>query len=325
MRRMGERCALVTGATGQDGRLVTRLLLDKGYRVVGTSRHAAPGDTSAEGAALLQCSLTSQEEVTAILDQVRPDEIYNFAAFSTGSGMFDDPLAMGDVNGQGPVRLLEAIRQVDPAIRFCQASSSEIFGANSPAPQSADTRLDPRSPYGAAKQYAHVMIDVFRDRYSLFACSAVLFNHESELRPTNFVTRKITRAAARIRAGLDDHVVLGDLDARRDWGYAGDYVAAAWTMLQATHPADYVVATGQTHSVRDLARIAFETVDLDYRRHVRLDPGFSRPRADVELVGDASALRTLGWAPSVSFKDMIRRMVEADTLELETATPASRI
>lgn len=325
MSHMRERCALVTGATGQDGRLATRFLLGKGYRVVGTSRHATSGDTSAEGVALLRCSLTDQEEATAIIAQVRPDEIYNFAAFSTGSGMFDDPVAMGDVNGQGPVRLLEAIRRVDPAIRFCQASSSEMFGVRSPAPQSAQTRLDPRSPYGAAKQYAHAMIDVFRDRHCLFASSAILFNHESELRPVSFVTRKITRAAARIRAGLDDHVVLGDLEARRDWGYAGDYVVAAWMMLQAERPADYVVATGRTHSVRDLARIAFEAVGLDYRQHVRLDPGFSRPRASVELVGDPSALHALGWNPSVCFEDMVRRMVEADTLELETATPAARI
>lgn len=320
LRRMGERSALITGANGQDGRLLTRHLLARGYRVTGTSRHAKPGDRSVEGIDLRRCGLTSQDEVNDLIAEIRPDEIYNFAAFSTGSGMFDDPVAMGDVNGQGPVRILEAIRTIAPATRFCQASSSEMFGARSPAPQSAETRLDPRSPYGAAKQYAHAMIDAFRDRHGIFACSAILFNHESELRPTSFVTRKITRAAARIEAGLDDHVMLGDLDARRDWGYAGDYVAAAWTMLQAERPADYVVATGHTHSVRDFARTAFDIVGLDYQQYVRLDPRFSRPRAGVELVGDPSALKALGWAPSVSFHELVRRMVEADVMDLDILT-----
>ncbi len=315
----GERRALVTGATGQDGRLITRLLLAKGYRVVGTSRRTDRDTMSVEGIPLLPLSLTDQGEVTAIVDEVRPDEVYNFAAFSTGSGMFDDPVAMGDVNGQGPVRLLEAIRRVDPVIRLCQASSAEMFGARSPSPQSAATRLDPRSPYGAAKQYAHTMIDAYRGHHHLFACSAILFNHESELRPATFVTRKITRAAARIHAGLDNYVMLGDLEVRRDWGYAGDHVAACWLMLQADDPTDYVVATGRTHSIRDLAEIAFDAVGLDYRDHVRLDPSLNRPRADVELVGDPSALYALGWTPSVSFEDMIRRMVAADVKELQSA------
>lgn len=315
---MAKRCALITGASGQDGRLLTRLLLQKGYRVVGTSRHAQPGRVGTEGIELVRLTLINQDEATAVIRDVRPDEIYNFAAFSTGSGMFDDPLAMGDVNGQGPVRLLEAIRRVNPAIRFCQASSAEMFGRRSPAPQSADTRLDPRSPYGAAKQYAHVMVDVYRDRYDLFACSAIMFNHESELRPPSFVTRKITRAAARIAAGLDERVLLGALDTRRDWGYAGDHVAATWLMLQADAPGDYVVATGRMHSIGDLARIAFAAVGLDFRDHVRLDPSFTRPRADVELVGDPSAMHALGWAPSVGFEDMIRGMVEADVAQLSS-------
>ena len=315
---MYSRRALVTGATGQDGRFMTRLLQARGYSVVGTSRDALPGAIGPEGCPLLACSLTDQAQATAIVDQVRPHEIYNFAAFSTGSGMFDDPVAMGDVNGQGPVRLLEAIRRVDRTIRFVQASSSEMFGARSPAPQSAATRLDPRSPYGVAKQYAHAMIDIYRDRHAIFACSAILFNHESPLRPATFVTRKITQAAARIRAGLQDHVTVGALDTRRDWGYAGDYVMAAWMMLQAPAADDYVVATGVTHSVADLARIAFEAVELDYRDHVRLDPAFTRPRADVALVGDASALCALGWAPKVGFEDMIRQMVYADERILES-------
>ena len=307
----------MTGATGQDGRLMTRLLQARGYAVVGTSREVAPGAIGPEGCPLLPCSMTDQAQAIDIVDRVRPHEIYNFAALSTGSGMFDDPITMGNVNGQGPVRLLEAIRRVDRSIRFVQASSSEMFGARSPAPQSAATRLDPRSPYGAAKQYAHAMIDIYRDRHAIFACSAILFNHESPLRPATFVTRKITQAAARIRAGLQDHVTVGALDTRRDWGYAGDYVMAAWMMLQAPAADDYVVATGVTHSVGDLARIAFEAVDLDYRDHVRLDPAFSRPRADVVLVGDASALCAIGWAPEVSFEDMIRQMVYADTRLLE--------
>lgn len=308
--------ALVTGATGQDGRLTSRLLLGKGYEVVGTSRRAVPGEHSAEGVPLLACTLTDTAEMRAIVADVRPHEIYNFAAFSTGSGMFDDPVAIGDVNGLGPVRILDAIRAVDPAIRFCQASSAEMFGARSPAPQSAATRLDPRSPYGAAKQFAHTMIDVYRGHHGVFACSAILFNHESELRPASFVTRKVTRAAARIAAGLEDNVTLGTLDVMRDWGYAGDTVAAMWLMLQQDQPGDYVVATGTRHSIRDLVELAFTAVGLDWRNHVRLDPGFVRPRADVELIGDPSALTALGWSPTMSFPDLVRRMVAADADDL---------
>ena len=213
-------------------------------------------------------------------------------------------------------RILEAIRKLAPRIRFCQASSSEMFGARSPAPQSEDTRLDPRSPYGAAKQYAHAMVDIYRSHHRLFACSAILFNHESVLRPEKFVTRKITRAAARIAAGLDDHVVLGDLEARRDWGFASDYVEAMWLMLQAPQASDYVVASGRTHSVRELLAIAFDEVGLDYRLHVRSDPSLSRPRANVDLVGNSAKLHALGWRPSTSFEEMVRAMVRADQQHL---------
>lgn len=314
---MAERIALITGVTGQDGRWLSRLLLGRGYRVVGTSRAASAPGQAPEGVALRPCPLTDPAPIAALIREVKPREIYNFAAFSTGSAMFDDPLAMGDINAQAPVRILEAIRREDPSIRFCQASSSEMFGARSPAPQSEETRPDPRSPYGAAKLYAHTMVDIYRNLHGIFACSAILFNHESELRPPAFVSRKVTRAAARIAAGLDDHVMLGNLEARRDWGFAGDYVDAMRRMLQAGEPGDCVVATGQTHSVRDLARIAFDEVGLDYRRHVRPDPSHRRPRADVELVGDAARLRALGWRPTVTFEEMIRRMVRADRQQID--------
>ena len=296
---------------------MTRLLLAKGYRVVGTSRNAECGDRSLEGIPLLRCTLTDQEEVAAIIEEVRPREIYNFAAFSTGAGMFDNPVQMGDVNGQGPVRFLESIRRIDPTIRFCQASSAEMFGARSPAPQSPQTPFDPRSPYGAAKQYAHAMVGIFRARYSLFACSAILFNHESEFRPATFVTRKITRGVARIHAGLDACLKLGDLTPCRDWGFAGDYMKAAWMMLQAEQPSDYVVATGKRHSVEDFARIAFEAVGLDYRDYVQIDPQLARGSEEVVLVGDPTALQQLGWAPTLSFEDLIHRMVQEDLRTLD--------
>ncbi len=309
--------AIITGARGQDGNLLTRLLLDQGYRVVGTTRLAQPADAALEPQEMRECTLTDFDAIAALIADVEPDEIYNLAAFSTGSGMFDDPLAMGDINAMGPVRILEAIRQSGRPIRFCQASSSEMYGARSLAPQSETTCLDPRSPYGAAKQYAHAMAGVYRSAHGVFACSAILFNHESELRPEKFVTRKVTRAAARIAMGLDDHVILGDLEARRDWGYAGDYVAAMHCMMQAPEPGDYVVATGGKHSVRDLARIAFAAVGLDYRDFVRTDPAYRRPGVETDLVGDASRLRALGWRPSLTFEDMIGRMVHADLHQLK--------
>ncbi|MEA1085866.1 GDP-mannose 4,6-dehydratase [Sphingomonas sp. CD22] len=313
------RRALITGATGQDGRLLSRLLRLEGYDVAGTSRTTDDG-VSAEGVPLHRCSLRDDAEATALVAALRPHEIYNFAAFSTGSGMFDDPVAMGDVNGLGPVRLLEAIRRVDPSIRFFQASSSEMFGRRSPAPQGPTTPLDPRSPYGTAKQYAHVMVDVYRKHHGLFACSGILFNHESPLRPPAFVTRKVVRAAVMIAAGRADHVVLGDLDARRDWGHARDHVRAAWMMLQAEQPTDQVIATGVTHSIRDLAALAFTAVGLDYRDHVRIDPTFRRPSESVALVGDPSSLRALGWQPEVGFADLIAEMVAAEQHILNDTT-----
>lgn len=313
---MGEaRRALITGANGQDGRLLSRLLLAKGYEVTGTS-HTAAGGSSAEGVALHRCSLRADAEVIALVDALRPHEIYNFAAFSTGSGMFDDPVVMGDVNGLGPVRLLEAIRRVDPSIRLFQASSSEMFGRRSPAPQGPATPLDPRSPYGAAKQYAHAMVDVYRKHHGLFACSGILFNHESPLRPLAFVTRKVVHAAVEIAAGRAEHVVLGDLESRRDWGHASDHVRAAWMMLQAETPTDQVIATGVTHSIRDLAALAFGAVGLDYRNHVRIDPNFRRPSESVDLVGDPRGMRALGWHPKVNFPQLIAEMIAAEQRSL---------
>ena len=320
---MTTRRVLVTGVTGQDGRYLARLAHEHGYEVFGTSRG---GTAPAEPFPLtvICCDLRNQDELNRIVANVAPFAIFNFAAFSTGAGMFDESLAIGDINGLAVTRLLEAIRQVDPAIRFCQASSSEMYGLHAPVPQNEDTPFHPRSPYGAAKLYAHSMIDVYRRRYGLHASSAILFNHESPLRSPAFVTRKITRAAARISRGLQDDLVLGDLSSRRDWGFAGDHVRAMWLMAHADSADDYVVATGAQHSVADFCARAFGHLGLDWRRFVREDRAAFRPHAELQFVGDPTRIHAaLGWRPSTSFDDLVLMMVDADLADasLHNDTP----
>lgn len=310
--------ALITGITGQDGSYMAELLLTKGYRVIGAVRdlQRAKESLSSEllnGVELVEWDMLSQQRMMEVLAEYRPDELYNFAAFSSGAAMFDDPVAISDVNGLAVARILEAIRAVDANIRFCQASSSELFGDAVESPQSEATQFRPRTPYGAAKLYAHAMIRIYRQRYNLFACSAILFNHESPRRGMGFVTRKITSEAAKIKLGLAKELHLGNLDARRDWGFAGDYVRAMWLMLQQTQAEDFVLATGQTHSVRDLCDIAFRHLGLDYRDYVREDAAAFRPNESVQLVGCAEKARAqLGWDNEVGFRDLVGMMVDAD-------------
>lgn len=312
------KTALITGISGQDGSYLAELLLPQGYRVIGGSRDVA------RAAAALPPSLQGRVELAAwnmgdqaamerVLREHRVTEFYNFAGYTSGTGMYEDPVGIGDVNGLAVVRMLEAIRAVDPAIRFCQASSREVFGEALESPQSETTVRAPRSPYGAAKAYADAMVRIYRELHGLFACSAILFNHESPRRGLGFVTRKITHAAARIKLKLADELLLGNLDAQRDWGFAGDSVRAMWLMLQAGAAQDYVVATGATHSVRDLCDCAFGILGLDYRQFVKQEQGSYRPAEKLLLVGDpAKARLQLGWTPQVGFEEMVRSMVDAD-------------
>jgi GDPmannose 4,6-dehydratase len=312
------KTALVTGITGQDGSYLAELLLTKGYRVIGAVRDVQ------KAAEVLPVSLKNRVELVAwdprnqsatthVVSCHRPVELYNFAAYSSGTGMFDDPVGISEVNGLAVARILEAIRGVDPNIRFCQASSSEMFGEVVESPQSEETPFRPRSPYGAAKFFAHMMVQIYRQRYGLFACSAILFNHESPRRGLGFVTRKIAHGAATIKLGLAKELPLGNLEARRDWGFAGDYVRAMWLMLQQSQADDYVVATGETHSVRELCECAFGYLGLDYRQYVRKETTAYRPSEPVQLVGDAKkARRLLGWEPRVEFRELVSMMVESD-------------
>lgn len=310
--------ALLTGITGQDGSYLAELLLAKGYRIVGAVRNARTASVSLPPSLMTRVELVDwdmldQQTMADVLSHYQPVELYNLSAFTSGSGMFDSSVGIGEVNGLAVTRILEAIREVDENIRFCQASSSEMFGDAVGSPQSEETPFQPRSPYGAAKLYAHSMIRIYRQRYGMFACSAILFNHESPRRAFNFVSRKITHEAVKIKLGLQNGLLLGNLDARRDWGFAGDYVFAMWLMLQQSHADDYVVATGETHSVRDLCECAFGYLGLDYRQYVREDATAFRPVESVQLVGDAGkARRKLGWKPSIGFRDLVGMMVEAD-------------
>lgn len=310
--------ALITGVTGQDGSYLAELLLAQGYRIIGAPRDVrkaasdlGPGLTGK--IELVEWDMLDQRKMAAVLADCRPQEIYNFAAYTSGSGMFDDPVGIGEINGLAVARMLEAIRKVDMNIRFCQASSREIFGAALESPQSEVTPVNPRSPYGAAKLYADSMIRICRQHHGLFACSAILFNHESPRRGLEFVTRKITQEAARIKLGLAKEIRLGNLDTRRDWGFAGDYVRAMWLMLQRPRAEDFVVATGKTHSVREFCECAFGYLGLDYRDYVHEDPAAYRPSEPLQLVGNADkARRLLDWEPQVEFRDLIAMMMEAD-------------
>ena len=312
------KTALITGIFGQDGSYLAELLLAKGYRVVGVVREGQKisdyfSSSLMSRLELVEWDILNKTEMVDVLSRYQPVEVYNYAAYSSGAGMFNDPVSISEVNGLAVAQILEAIRESDTNIRFCQASSSEMFGDATESPQSEETPFQPRSPYGAAKLYAHSMIQIYRRHYGLFACSAILFNHESPRRGIEFVTRKIAHEAAKIKLGLANELRLGNLDARRDWGFAGDYVRAMWLMLQQPHAEDYVVATVETHSVQELCEIAFGHLGLDYRDYVREDPAAYRPAESVQLVGNPEkARKQLGWESEVGFHEMVRMMVEAD-------------
>lgn len=309
---------MITGITGQDGSYLAELLIAKGYRVTGAVRNLKESQeklplTLKDKVELVELDISDQSSITQILSRLRPHEIYNFAAFSSGAGMYDEPVEIGEVNGIAVVKILEAIRSVDKDIKFCQASSREIFGEATESPQNESTPVNPRSPYGAAKLYADTMIQIYRKHFGLYVCSAILFNHESPRRGLEFVTRKITREAVKIKLGLTDELHLGNLDARRDWGFAGDYVEAMWLMLQQQSAEDYVLATGETHSVRELCEYAFEYLGMDYRDYIRVDEIAFRPAETVPLVGDISKARVeLKWQPKVSFRELVQMMVDED-------------
>ncbi len=314
--------ALVTGVTGQDGSYLAEFLLDKGYDVIGMVRRTSTINFDRirhiqDRIEIVQGDLLDQVSLINLLQQYRPDEVYNLAAQSFVPTSFTQPVLTGEFTAIGVTRMLDAIRIVDRHIRFYQASSSEMFGKVQETPQRETTPFYPRSPYGAAKVYGHWITVNYRESYNLFACSGILFNHESPRRGLEFVTHKISNAAARIKLGLQDELLLGNLDAQRDWGYAPDYVRAMWLMLQQDRPDDYVVATGETHSVREFCQAAFACVGLNWEQYVKVDPKFYRPAEVDLLVGDAGkAHRVLGWQPSVTFNDLVRIMVEADLARL---------
>jgi len=319
---MNSAVALITGITGQDGSYMAELLLEKGYQVIGTVRDLHKAKESLPGrllekVELVEWDLLDQQGIEKILSHYHPSEIYNYAAYSSGSGMFDHPVEIGDVNGLAVVRILEAICKVDVKIRFCQASSREVFGEAIESPQSESTQANPRSPYGAAKLYADSMIRVYRQHYGLFACSAILYNHESPRRGLGFVTRKITHEAAKIKLGLANELQLGNLDAVRDWGFAGDYVCAMWLMLKQEQPDDYILATGKLHSVREFCDLAFGYLKLDYRDYVYEDPSAYRPVEPAPLVGCAAKANSeLNWEPKIEFKELVHMMVDEDLRKL---------
>jgi len=309
---------MITGVTGQDGSYLTELLLRKGYRVIGTepSMETAGLDRIRHLSGKIELvadDLQDQVAVHKILENYRPNEIYNFASYSLLSGSILHPVQAGEVSALGVTRLLEAIRVIDPGIRFFQASSSEMFGKVTEVPQTETTPFHPRNPYGVAKVYGHLITICYRELHNLYACSGILYNHESPRRNPQFVTRKITKGAASIKLGLSRDLRLGNLDARRDWGYAGDYVEAMWLILQQPNPDDYIVATGETHSVRELCELAFRHVGLDYRDFVVQEPELLRPMETGQLVGNPSKARTnLGWQTKVPFEELVSMMVEAD-------------
>jgi len=310
--------ALITGITGQDGSYLAEFLLEKGYEVHGIVRRSSTEtfDRIApfkHRLRLHQADLLDQLSLIDVLHAVKPREVYNLGAQSFVPTSWAQPVLTGEFTALGVTRMLEAIRLVDRTIRFYQASSSEMFGRVRAVPQDERTPFYPRSPYGVAKVYGHFITVNYRESYGLFACSGILFNHESPRRGKEFVTRKVTDAVARIRLGLQKELRLGNLDAKRDWGYAGDYVEAMWRMLQQKAPDDYVVATGRQHSVRELCEVAFRHAGLDWKDHVVVDPALLRPAEVEHLLGDASkARRRLGWRPKVSFEAMVRMMVDAD-------------
>ena len=317
------RTALITGITGQDGSHLAELLLDLGYNVVGMVRRTST--VNFERIAHIQDRLTlvpgdllDQYSLVRVLQEHRPAEVYNLAAQSFVKTSWDQPVLTGEVTALGVTRLLDAIRIVDPSIRFYQASSSEMFGKVQEVPQREETPFYPRSPYGVAKVYGHWITVNYRESYDMYCCSGILFNHESERRGREFVTRKVTDGVARIKLGMAKELRLGNLDSKRDWGFAGDYVRAMWLMLQQPKPDDYVVATGETHTVKRLVELAFQAAGLNWEKHVVCDPALVRPAEVDLLIGDpAKAKQKLGWVPEVSFEQLVERMVKADLARLQ--------
>ncbi|ADQ83302.1 GDP-mannose 4,6-dehydratase [Methylovorus sp. MP688] len=312
------KSALITGVTGQDGSYLAELLISKGYRVIGGVRDIAKAEraineTIRRNVELVEWDVFDQEKIAHVLRKYKPREIYNLTAMSSGSGMYDDPVLISEVNGIAVTRLLEAIKRVDPTMRLCQASSREIFGDPIESPQSESTATIPRSPYGAAKLYADSMIKIYRKHYSIFACSAILFNHESPRRGLGFVTRKISHEAVKIKLGLAKELHLGNLDAKRDWGFANDFVRGMWLMLQQETADDFVLATGEIHTVREFCELAFSHLGLAYQEYVREDIAAFRPNEQSPLVGSAAkARKVLGWVPETGFKELVHKMVDAD-------------
>jgi GDPmannose 4,6-dehydratase len=319
------RRALITGITGQDGSYLAEFLLERGYDVTGVVRRSsAPNlwrvEHLLDRIRLEPADLLDQLSLIRLIQQIRPHELYNLAAMSFVPASWDQPLLTGEYNAQGVTRVLEAVRHVDPGIRVYQASSSEMYGRVREVPQTEQTPFYPRSPYGVSKVFGHYITVNYRESHDMFAVSGILFNHESPRRGVEFVTRKVTDGVARIKLGLADQLGLGNLDACRDWGYAGDYVRAMWMMLQQDEADDYVIATGISHSVRQLVEIAFAHAGLDWTRSVRVDAAFLRPAEVDHLVGDSSkARRVLGWAPEVNFERLVTMMVDADLARLTSA------
>ena len=325
--------ALITGITGQDGSYLSELLLEKGYEVYGIVRRASTTnywriEHLLDHIHLKPADLLDQLSLIRVIDEVRPHEFYNLAAMSFVPASWDQPMLTGEFNAQGVTRALEAVRQVDPSIRFYQASSSEMFGKVREVPQTELTPFYPRSPYGVSKVFAHYITVNYRESYNLFAVSGILFNHESPRRGLEFVTRKVSDGVARIKLGLAETLSLGNLDARRDWGFAGDYVRAMWLMLQQDRPDDYVVSTGVSHSVRELVEVACEHAGLDWQTCVRQDPALLRPAEVDHLIGEsAKARQMLGWTPEVDFRALVRMMVDSDIRrwsEARSTAPALR-
>ena len=310
--------ALITGVAGQDGSYLAELLLEKGYEVYGIVRNIARAQRQGVGAfasriSYAEADLTDQTSLDRAVEQVKPDEVYNLAGQTFVPVSWTQPLLTMEVTGMGALRMLEAIRRHAPQAKFLQVSSSEIFGKSDEVQQSEATRLRPRNPYGAAKMFAHHITINYRESYGTFACSCIAFNHESPRRGPEFVTRKVSREVARIKLGLADKLKMGNIEGRRDWGFAGDYVRAMWLMLQQPAPDDFVIATGITHNVKELLEIAFSHLGLDWQKHVEIDPALLRPAEDNPLTGDAGkANKILGWKPTVTFEQMVRMMVDYD-------------
>ena len=317
--------AIISGITGQDGSYLAELLLEKGYEVHGIVRRASTTnywriEHLLDRVQLHPADLLDQLSLIRVIDDVKPHEFYNLAAMSFVPASWDQPMLTGDYNAQGVTRVLEAVRQVDSSIRLYQASSSEMYGKVREVPQTELTPFYPRSPYGVSKVYAHYITVNYRESYNLFAVSGILFNHESPRRGLEFVTRKVTDGVARIKLGLADSLSLGNLDAKRDWGFAGDYVRAMWLMLQQDAADDYVISTGESHSVQDLVELAFGHVGLEWKKYVRTDPKFLRPAEVDHLIGDSrKAQAALGWKPEVDFRGLVTMMVDADMARLSRA------